>query len=51
MRADVSYAMPTPVRLPPNLSELYRQKVSELHLALANPLIDPEAGETAPLVD
>lgn len=34
---------PTPVRLHPNLSELYRQKVADLHLALADPQIGPEA--------
>jgi site-specific DNA recombinase len=34
---------PTSVRLHPNLSELYRQKVADLHLALADPQIGLEA--------
>lgn len=41
--AELVREAPTPVRLHPNLSELYRQKVAELHLALADPQIGPEA--------
>jgi site-specific DNA recombinase len=41
--AEVQKQAPTPVRLHPNLSELYRQKVADLHLALADPQIGPEA--------
>jgi site-specific DNA recombinase len=36
---------PPPVRLHPNLSELYRQKVAELHAALADPELRGEALE------
>jgi len=43
LAAEVQKQAPTPVRLHPNLSELYRQKVADLHLALADPQIGPEA--------
>ncbi len=36
---------PPPVRLHPNLAVLYRQKVAELHTALANPELQTEALE------
>jgi len=36
---------PPPVRLHPNLAVLYRQKVAELHMALANPELQTEALE------
>jgi DNA invertase Pin-like site-specific DNA recombinase len=37
---------PTPVRLHPNLTAIYRRKVSELTTALADPEIRPQALET-----
>jgi len=43
LAAEVVKEAPTPVRLHPNLSELYRQKVADLHLALADPQIGSEA--------
>lgn len=43
LAAEVVKQAPTPVRLHPNLSELYRQKVADLYLALADPQIGPEA--------
>ena len=43
--ASVAEAEPTPVRLHPNLPELYRKKVAQLRDALADPLIREEAVE------
>jgi site-specific DNA recombinase len=43
--AELAGPAPTPVRLNPNLSELYRRKVTELALTLADPAIASPARE------
>ena len=43
LAATMSQSAPTPARLPPDLPELYRQKVAKLRDALADPLIPDEA--------
>src|SRR6266566_2195332 len=43
--ARLDTPVPPPVRLHPNLAVLYRQKVAELHTALANPELQTEALE------
>jgi site-specific DNA recombinase len=43
--ADLASPAPSPVRLNPNLSELYRRKVTELAITLADPAIAQPARE------
>ena len=49
--ASVAEAEPTPVRLHPNLPELYRKKVAQLRDALADPLIPGRGRGAAPPTD
>ena len=45
--AQLEAPAPSPVRLHPNLADLYRQKVAELHTALADPEL---RGETLEII-
>src|SRR5712691_12479863 len=45
LAARLDAPAPPPVRLHPNLAVVYRQKVAELHTALANPELQTEALE------
>jgi site-specific DNA recombinase len=45
LEARLAAPAPAPIRLHPNLSELYRQKVAELHVALTDPELHDEALE------
>ncbi len=45
IEAELAGPAPTPVRLNPNLSELYRRKVTELAITLADPAIAQPARE------
>ena len=43
LEAKLVAPAPTPVRLHPNLAQLYREKIAELHTALADPGLHTEA--------
>jgi site-specific DNA recombinase len=45
LEARLAAPAPTPVRLHPNLAQLYRKKVAELHSALSDPELSAEALE------
>jgi site-specific DNA recombinase len=45
LEASLAASSPPPVRRHPNLAELYREKVDELHLARADPAMRAEALE------
>src|SRR5213080_709746 len=45
LEAQLERRAPSPVRLHPNLAQLYREKIADLHLALADPELRAEALE------